>query len=276
MADVKVDADGNPIPEDKTKVKFNAEQTEFINDLFQKAFSGGASKAETEWKAKLEAEKAEKDRLAKELADAKKAAEDATKAANDAAAAAAAAKPGAPVVDAKAQKEADDKFAALQAQIKEMQDVMGGLKTERDQLATRVSAAAEERRKSVKKDSFLSALKDANVQFFDPMEAYKLAEEDGLEYDTNLDKVIVKNKATGVEKLNENGEPMSVVDYVKSFAKQKPYLVKSKEQQGGTGAGDQRRVEDKGETEFPDVSKMTPEQFEEFREKIIMKAHTRA
>ena len=229
----------------KQKTKFDESQTIKVNALYNEAFKAGAEKAEAEAAKKLADEKAALEAKIAELT-AKIPAEKEEK-----------------------KETAIPELDLFKNQMLEMKTILEGIKTERDTLKSKVETAERERRKTVKKDLFLDATTKAKVNFFDPLEAYKLAEDDGYEYDEENERPVIKNKSTGAPKLNENGEVMSVIDYVKDFAKRKNYLVQAAGA-GGTGSGEQRIIEQKKE-ETVDFSKMTPAQFEAYRQEVLTK-----
>jgi hypothetical protein len=234
----------------KKKTKFTPEQVEHVNELFNKAFKEGAAKSEELMAAKLAEEKAEREKLAKQLEDLQKA----TK----------------PKEEPKTNPEIDQ----FKAQLAEIQSVLTGIRDERDKLKTRVETSEEAARRSRKKDQFLNALKEAEVNFFDPLEAYELAEKSGYEWDKDTDRPVVLNKETNRPKLNENGEPMSVVDFVKEFADKKKYLVKAPTA-GGTGSAAtqaERDAKTEEQLSVKAIEAMTPEQFEAFTQGILNKA----
>ncbi len=230
----------------KKKAKFTPEQVEHINDLYNKAFKDGAAKVEEALQTKLAEEKAEREKLAKQLEDLQKAQ-----------------KP-------KEEPKTNPELEQVKAQMEEMRGILTGIKTERDELKKHVETAQDQARKSRKKDAFLNALKEADVTFFDPLEAYDLAEREGYEWDKEADRPVVLNKETNRPKLNENGEPMNVIDFVKSFAEKKKYLVKATTQDGGTGSSSQRKHEPEKKTgDLPDFAKMTNEEFDAYTQRII-------
>lgn len=249
----------------KKKVTFDAEQTDFVNSIYSRAFGEGAAKAQRELEDKLAAEKVARERLAKEKEDLEKKLE--------AAAAAGPPKKEDPPADTKIEehplvKQMREDREKLLAQLDEFKTVTAGIKQERDALKAQTEKDRAERRKTRKRDQFLGALPKANIDFFDPLEAYELAEKEGLEYDEENDRVFVKNSATGQAKLNENGEPMNAVDFVKDFATRKKYLVKAASQEGGTGS----TAADKppsGKTTEKDWSKATREELEAERQRIL-------
>jgi hypothetical protein len=114
----------------------------------------------------------------------------------------------------------------------------------------------------------LDATRKAEVNFFDPLEAYDLAEKYGYEWDEQTDRPVVINKETNRPRLNGNGEPMSVADFVKDFAEKKKYLVKAPIQDGGTGAGEQRRTE-RQQTQQKSFADMTDEDFAAYTQKVM-------
>jgi hypothetical protein len=231
----------------KKKAKFEPEQVEFVNKLVADAFKDGAEKVEKDLQAKLAAEKAEREKLAKEIEDLKKTKEE-------------------------KKEEKNPQLEAFQAQLAEMQGILGGIKTERDELKKKVETAELTARKSRKKDAFLIAAKEADVSFFDPLEAYELAEKSGYEWDKDTERPVVLNKETGRPKLNENGEPMTVIDFVKEFADKKKYLVKAPNQSGGTGSGEERKIgKEKKENELPNFETMTAAEFDAYTQKILNK-----
>jgi hypothetical protein len=250
------------------KVKFDAEQVVVVNGLYAEAWAKAAEVTEKTYKAQLEAEKAEKERLAAEkatmeqqLAEARAAAEkaagDKDKKKDD---------PPMNIEDHPAFKALRDQ---MQAQMEENKKVFDNVKEERDTLRKQNEAAKAERKKARKKDQFLGALKDANVTFFDPIEAYELAEKEGLEYDEDNDRVIVKS-GNGVVRLNENGEPMNAVDFVKDFATKKKYLVKNTDAGGFGSRSSDKLLDDKDKNEKKkDWGSVTPEEFEAERQRIM-------
>lgn len=251
-AEEKAAAEAAAAADKKKKTKFTPEQVEHINELYNKAFKDGATKAEEAVKAALEAEKAEREKLAKQLEDLQKAS---TKPKEE------------------TPPKSDPQLEQFKAQLEEMKGILGGIKSERDELKKRVETADEQSRKARKKDAFLNAMKEADVSFFDPVEAYELAEREGLDWDRDNDRPVVLNKETNRPKLNENGEPMNVIDFVKSFAEKKKYLVKAPNQDGGTGGSTQRKHERAEEktSEMPDFSKMTNAEFEAYTQRILSK-----
>jgi hypothetical protein len=248
------------------KIKFDAAQTLFVNELFNKAHGLGAGKAQAEYQAKLEAERAEYE---KKLADQKAALEAQLAEALKAAKTPKTEEPEVKVPEVKIEEHPI--FKQMLAQMDEFKGVLGTVKAERDTLKAEHDKAREERIKSRKKDQFLGALAKAKVSFFDPLEAYEIAEKEGLEYDADKDSVFVKNPATGVAKLNDNGEPMDAVDFVKDFATRKKYLVKAGDQEGGIGstAAEQLAREKAAKDKEKDWTKATPEEFEAERQKIL-------
>jgi hypothetical protein len=252
----------------KKKVTFDADQAVVVNSLYNRAFGEGASAKEVEFQKKLEEEKAAYEKkLADQKAELEAKLEEARKAATKQPE-----PPKAPVVDPKAAEvdiASHPVVKQLTAQFEEMKGVFKNVKEERDQLKAANEKARAERIRSRKKEKFLGALKDANVQFFDPFEAYELAEKEGFEYDDEKDRVWVKNASTGIAKLNENGEDMNEVDFVKEFATRKKYLVKSTET-GGTGASSQQRLKEEA-APVKDYTKLSPEEFEAERQKVMMK-----
>lgn len=231
----------------KKKIKFDAEQTLFVNSLYNRAFAEGISKAEKEAQEKVQKQlDDQKAQYEATIAELKKKAEK-------------------PTEDPKPNPELD----SMKAQLSELRGILDGMKTERDQLKEQVTKGKEERKKARKKDQFLTAMKDAKVDFYDPLEAYELAEKEGLDYDDEAERVIIKNPATGTARVNvETGEPMSALDFMKDFATRKKYLVKSPTQDGGTGSGSERKHEKASEKDY---SKMTPEEFEAERQRVYAK-----
>lgn len=241
----KKEAEEKELADKKKKAKFEPEQVDFVNKLVSDAFREGATKVEKDMQAKLDAEKAEREKLAKEIEDLKKTKEP-------------------------PKEDKNPQLDAFQAQLAEMQGILTGIKTERDELKKKVETAETAARKARKKDAFLNASKEADVSFFDPLEAYDLAEKSGYEWDKDADRPVVLNKETGRPKLNENGEPMSVIDFVKDFAERKKYLVKAPNQAGGTGSGEDRKVEkDKKKDDLPNFETMSAEEFEAFTQRVL-------
>lgn len=251
----------------KKKVKFDAEQTLFVNELYNRAHGQARQKADEEWQARLAAEKkALEDKLAAEAAaraELAKQVEDLKKLQPPV--------PEPPKAPKLEEINIGDHpaFKALNAQFEEMRGIFTTVKAERDTFKAETQKAAEERARSRKKDLFLSAMKDAKVTFFDPLEAYDLAERDGLEYDAAKDRIFVKNPATGIAKLNENGEDMNGVDFVKDFATRKNYLVKA-EKAGGLG-NSEAELTNKDKAPVKDWSKASAEDFEKQRQEILSK-----
>lgn len=228
----------------KKKKKFDKDQLDQVQTLINE----GVAKAEAEAKKQLAEEKA---KWEKEVADLKA---------------------KIPAEPKKEEPKTAPELEAFKAEIAEMKNILGGIKTERDELKKRVNDADEERRKSRKKDMFLGAVSEAKISLFDQLEAYDLAERDGYEWDKEADKPVVINKATGRPRLNENAEPMSVLDFVKDFTTRKKYLVKAGESDtGGTGSGGSEKAanhEKKAEKSF---DTMSPEEFEAYTQSVMNK-----
>lgn len=253
LAAEKAAADTAEAEKNKDKVKFDAAQTLFVNNLYNRAHGEAKEKADKEWAEKLAAEKAELARIAAEEKAALLAQLDELK------------KVQTPKPDEKppeAKIEDNPLFKQMQAQYQEIHGIFSAVKQERDALKANQDKTEKERIKSRKKDQFLGALGDAKVNFFDPLEAYELAEREGLEYDAARDSVFVKNPATGLPKLNGNGEPMNAVDFVKDFASRKKYLVKAATQEGGIGSTSSSELPAKSKTEDKDWTKASKEEFD--------------
>jgi hypothetical protein len=246
----------------KKKVTFDEEQTAFVNLISSRSFADGAEKVKKEYEERLATEKAEREKLAAEKAELEQ---------KLAAAAGLPKKEETPTTPeqkpAAVKLEELPEWKQMQARFEEMNTIFQGVKQERDTLKAQQEKDRAERRKSRKKDKFLSALGKANVSFFDPLEAYELAEREGLEYDEDKDAIVVKNAATGQPKLNENGEPMNEVDFVKDFATRKKYLVKSQEP-GGLGQGETEKLTT-STAPVKDWSKATKEELEAERQRIL-------
>ncbi len=230
------------------KIKFDAEQTLFVNSLYNRAFAEGISKAEKEAQERTQKQLDEqKSQYETTIAELKKKAE---------------------TTEDKS-KQPNPELETVKTQLVELRTILDGMRTERDQLKEQVTKGREERKKARKKDQFLNAMKDAKVDFYDPLEAYDLAEKEGLEYDDEAERVLIKNPATGTARVNvETGEPMSVLDFMKDFATRKKYLVKATTQDGGTGSGSERKHEKLPEKDY---SKMTTEEFEAERQRVYAK-----
>lgn len=261
--------DQNQIQDDKDKqgddkkpkkVQFNEEQTVAVNRLFNQAFGEGAAAAERKLQETLAAEKAAREAAEKKLADLEAA--KATQQGDD--------------KDQKDQtpqvpKEIAEQLKRMEAQQAELKALFDGVKAERDTLQANLQKANEERRKSRKKDKFIDAAKEAKVQFYDINEAYEIAEKDGLDYDPEKDRVLVKNLQTGAPRLNSEGEEMNAIDFVKEFSSKKKYLVIAPSQDGGTGSAEVRRHEESKAETVKSVEKMSPKEFEEYRQQILSK-----
>jgi hypothetical protein len=244
----------------KKKITFDADQTEYVNTIYTRAFGEGAAKAQKELEEKLAAERSEREKLAAEKTELEKKLEAAGKKKEE--------DPKLPTTTPEVKLEDNPVFKQLQAQLDEFKGLFAGVKQERDELKAQTAKDRAERRKTRKKDQFLAALAPAKVDFFDPLEAYELAEKEGLEYDEDNDRVFVKNSATGQPKLNSDGEPMNAVDFVKEFAVRKKYLVKASQHEGGTGSTSSNRT-DNGKPVEKDWSKATPEELEAERQRIL-------
>lgn len=180
--------------------------------------------------------------------------------------------PETPVVGDDKQSAFQKQLEAQQAQINEAMNIVKGLRTERDELQTKLKSQAEQQKASSKQDAFFKAAGDSKLEFFNLTAAYKLAQDDGFEWDEEQNKPTIKNHDTGREKLNGNGEPMSPLDYVKDFAKRNDYLVKSKDQNGGFGNGSQRRTEQERATDdLPDFSTMDDAAFAKYEASVLNK-----
>lgn len=248
-----------------SKIKFSAEQQDIVNELidrmFGKGFDKGKSIAQQEFESKLIAAQADNEKLTKQLATF-------TKAQPQPSADEAAAEKSEPEKKAKTTRteraEPSPDLQQLMARFDEMQTVASTLKAERDTLASKLEEATQRSRRTLIKETFITASKDIN--FFDPMEVFQLVEKQ-IDVD-DQDQVVIKNPRTGQPRLNSNMEPMSLSEYLAEFASQKPYLVRASGQAGGTGAGGSQRVESQG-TPKTDFTTMSNDEFEAYRNSIL-------
>lgn len=235
------------------KPRFTADQIAQINRIRDEALEAERKRLQSEWQQKLDAQKAElEQKFQQAIEQAKPKGDDKKDDKGD--------KPPKP----------DPEVEQLRASFEELKNMFNTVRSEKETLQQQMERQAEERRLARRKDQFLSALSSAKVDFYDPLEAYELAVKEGLDYDMSKDRAIVKSPTTGAPKLNEHGDEMSVIDFIKDFAARKKYLVKAPTQDGGTGSGEQRRVEETKEKKF-DFSKMTNDEFEKFRQEVMSK-----
>lgn len=244
---------------EKPKVEFSPEQQSVLDGLINAAFAKAFEKAKVESDTKVKT-------LEEQLAELK-----ASKAAAPAA-------PEAPKVEApKTVKEVDAKTsaetAALKAQLEEVKAIAEALKAQREEADKRAAEVSKRNHSAQIKEAFISA--SEKVSFFDRMSEFKHMA-DALQLDENGN-VVVINPATKLPRLNTNVQPMTLEEFVADYAKQKPWTVKapSSEVAGGSGAGENRKLETTQKATTPDIAKMSHDEILAEAEKVIAKQYQR-
>lgn len=225
---------------------FSEKQQTKVNDLVNQTFGRAYTKAKAE---------------AKQEADAALAA---LQAKLDAATAAAI-KPAVEEKPAKAKKDDSPEFLALQSQLSEFQTASKTLKDERDSLRAKLESQTTQTTETRIKEAFISAA--SKIDFYDPMDVFALVRSD-IVIDQDTGKVIVRN-AGGQPKLNSDLEPMTLTEFLGEFAKQKAHLVKAKNLEGGTGAGQSRVEKPEKPKTAKDYSSMSQEDFAALTSKVM-------
>jgi hypothetical protein len=168
-------------------------------------------------------------------------------------------------------KEAEEQLAQMEARLEEMRKIAEDLKREKENIERRAAETQKQNKDARLKEEFIRA--SEKIDFFDRMEIF-----DVLKSQFDLDdrgNVVVLNPSTGEPRKNLNLEPMSLTEFLQQYAKDKPWKVKAKNTDGGTGAGESRRIETERQSTIPDVSKMKPEEFLAYTESVIAKQYDR-
>jgi hypothetical protein len=244
----------------KKRLAFNTDQIEWVNAHGDTMFGKGFEKAKADYEAKLVAAQKELDELKAQSAKGQKQqpkgqADDQQK------------------KDDQSQSKKDDAkgaeseaLAQLRAQIEEMQSGMKKVLNEKTEAEKRAQRLEQEHRGSRIKEAFIDAAK--GITFFDPMEVFSLT---SSQFDIDDEHgVVVKNPKTGQPRMTmgDNGmRPVTLAEYLNEFANSKPYLVKAKDADGGSGAGGSQK-QPSGKDKGIDFAAMTPQEFEAYLQSV--------
>lgn len=241
-----------------TKMVFNPEQQEWLENWGNKMYAKGRTSAETDVKTQYEGKISE---LNTQLTDLKSQLEAATKAAGDATTKA-------------GKKEANEEVSQLKAQLDELSGSLKELKAERDTIrgerdthANELKTLREAQKLSTRKSHFVEAAKELN--FLDVDDVYALVAPE-LAEDENGETVVM-NPTTKRPRINREGETMSLSEYLAQFAQKKPHLVRAAETAGGTGASASRGNGGESLKSEADFTKMTPAEFEAYKRDVMAK-----
>jgi hypothetical protein len=245
--------------ESKPKVEFTPEQQGVLDGLINAAFAKAFEKAEVESGKKIKT-------LEDQLNEMK------AKQTPQAPVAKTEPKIEAPKTVAAVDTKINEETAALRAQLEEVKAIAEALKTQREEADKRATEVAKKNNSAQIKEAFITA--SEKVNFFDRMSEFKHMA-DSLQLDENGE-VVVINPATKMPRLNTNVQAMSLEEFVTDYAKQRPWTVKapSSEVTGGSGAGENRKVE-APKTTTPDIAKMSNEELLAEAEKVIAKQYQR-
>jgi hypothetical protein len=249
----------------KTKVVFSDEQQAWLENWGNSMFAKGRTKAESEIKTQYEGQVGT---LTAQVNDLKTQLDAATKAASEATTKA-------------GKKEANEEVSQLKAQLDEMLGSLKDIKSERDTIrgerdahATELKSLRETQKVAQRRGEFAEAARDLN--FIDVDEVYTLIAPELSEDESG--ETVVMNPATKRPRINREGEPMKLSEYLAQFAAKKPHLVRAAETTGGTGAAASRNGagsnsnSQKSEKTSADITNMTPAEFEEYKAGIVAKA----
>jgi chromosome segregation ATPase len=206
----------------KTKVVFSDEQQAWLENWGNSMFAKGRTKAESEIKTQYEGQVGT---LTAQVNDLKTQLDAATKAASEATTKA-------------GKKEANEEVSQLKAQLDEMLGSLKDIKSERDTIrgerdahATELKSLRETQKVAQRRGEFAEAARDLN--FIDVDEVYTLIAPELSEDESG--ETVVMNPATKRPRINREGEPMKLSEYLAQFAAKKPHLVRAAETTGGTG-----------------------------------------
>lgn len=166
----------------------------------------------------------------------------------------------------------DDAFAALNAQMQELRTLAETLKTEKQAAEKRAEDAKRANRETTIKEHFIRAAE--KIDFFDRMEVFDLIK--GQLELGDAGQVIVMNLAANAPRMNTNLEPMSLSEFLVEYAKEKPWKVRAKNPEGGTGSAESRRLDiPKSQSAVPDVSKLSLDEVLALSNEVIAKQYDR-
>lgn len=242
----------------KEKVTFTPEQQLKLNELIDRGYAKGATRAKEEVTAEfarlLAAQETQIAELAKRLEAVMPAGKPADRAAD---------KLEKPIE--KPEPASHEEPVQLVAQVKTLRTTLASVEKEKADLLAKVQSFD-----ALERDMKLRAAFDAatpDIAFIDPSEEFHLLR-DRIGVDEQGE-FFIKNEKTGRPLLNAHAEPMSLGEFLTDYAQRKPHKVRAPDQMGGTGSGETRRVPGNASR---DVSRMTPEEFRAFKEKVKMGA----
>lgn len=266
MADETKDASHAGSDDQKdTKPAFTDEQQAIFNQAIEKAYNRAFAKADelaakkvqtleaqlTELKAKVEAAPEKTVKPGKTEAGKTEAAKPAESGAGKG-----------PAID----------VDAILARLDEVQQTANSLKAAKDEADRKLE---EQRRKNEQiriKERFISSA--SKIEFFDPMDVFDLVEGELVLGED--DDVAILNPKTKQPRISgsDPDKNMSLDEFLTSFAKAKPHMVRSRNADGGSGAGASRRQENNAGSALPNFAQMTPAQVREYADRVMSKAYT--
>jgi hypothetical protein len=242
---------------EKKKVTFDADQQTLVNNIIDQAYTKAYEKADAKRKEEVTALQLELDGL-KALAakDTKK--DDKVDDKKD---------------DKKPAKksEHEEEINALRAQVDELMKGVDGLRSAKDAAEQRAQKIEETNKQTTIKDKFIQVAD--KFEFFDRMDVFALTK-DQLALNDEGDVVII-NPATKQPRKNAELRDMSLDEFLSDFATKKPQMVRSKNSGGGTGGGENRKVDLSDKKDIPDYAKMSKEEFQKLTQNVQAKQYER-
>lgn len=236
-------------PPKRDKLTFTPEQQEKLNELIDKGYAKGFTRAKEE--AKGEFTKLFETQEAT-IADLKAKFEEATKAAAENASA------------EKAPKVPPEEMQQLSTQVQTLRNTLMNVEKEKAELLNKVQSFDAVERDMKTRSAFEMAA--ADIAFIDANEEYQLLKERfGVDEQGEF---FVKHEKTGRPVLNAHAEPMTLTEFLSDYAQRKPHKVKAPDQRGGTGASETRQAPGSQK----DIARMSPDEFRAFVERVKMGA----
>jgi len=236
----------------KGKVTFDALQQAKVNELINDAFGRGFSRATGELNDKFEHTT---NTLTAQIEELRKATD---------------AKPAPKVEEKKVDDKVTDseteaKLKLLQAQLDELKSKNGTLAENNGKLLGDLEAERKHQEKASIKDEFYRAASDLN--FLSVADVFKLVEDD-VQFDKASGRTVVMNQAKGVPLLNGDAEPVSLAEHLKSFAADRPWMVRA-DSAGGHGSAETRKTDTTKKSALANVDTLPPAEFEALRGQVM-------
>lgn len=169
---------------------------------------------------------------------------------------------------AKAAAAGPEEYLKLEAKLAEITRAAEALKAEKE-AADKRATDIQRTTKDVRIREVFGELAD-QFDFIDRNDVFKLIKDEVDMDDEGA--VVMVHPVTRAPRVNTSMKHLTLAEFLTGFAKEKPYTVKAKGAEGGSGSGQTRKLPDASDTKV-DFDKMSPAEFEAFTQNVMAQGY---